>query len=104
MMAKDSAVAGSISGPPLTPEQQELKDKTAEYRKKTLWVDDVVYDGERFQLLFHSKHKSLIGIDAVSAIPLSDMLAILTPILGSVIVPLLVMHQQAALNANAKKD
>lgn len=93
-MSKDDGIVGSIAA--LTPEEQKVRDKRDHYRKKSLVVDDAVYDTERGLFMIHGHHATLAGVDAVIAMDVASVLAMVAGIIPTVLIPMCVARSKQA--------
>lgn len=89
---KDEKIVGSIGGPatpvnPLDPEA--IKKQIADWRAKGLQGDGSVFDSSCTAFHIHGKHPTLIGVEAVITVSLADFMAMLSPAIHNVIVPML---------------
>ncbi len=99
----DKKVAGSI-GPVIVGGKDAVSEKIDAWRKKRVVADDVVYNGDDFTFYIHGKHPTLIGAEAVITLTLADALAMVVPVLGNVVLPMVAMSQQVAQKAVDKKS
>ncbi len=88
-------IAGKV-GPVLIANKDAVSEKIAAYKNRRVVADDVVYEGDTFTFYIHGKHPTLIGAEAVITLTLADALAMVVPVLGNVVLPMVAMSQQVA--------
>lgn len=97
-MANTDGVAGTIGQAVMQPTgatADALRARIADGREKALQGVDAVFDTERMMFYVHGKHPLLAGVEAKVALPLADMLSMLSGVIPNVLVPVVLAASQA---------
>lgn len=88
----DGKVVGAI--PQKSPEQQAADAKRKQYKKLSMDGDDVMYVADEMAFYCHGKHSSIVNVECVVRLQVSDLIIMFAPLFAQVLLPMTVAAQE----------